>query len=179
MASVDTFYRAKRAAALVNPTVETTFKQALDDTTKAIFTILPASGKLGLTSGPAQPTKVRISGEIVAGAAGNITLALRSGLTVAGTLLASSGAIAMGGAGNFNFNLELDELVWDAQSDTVRGIMKGHVAGVAVARAINSNPLTGFDPEGSTDIQICATALFSVSNAANSARVAEMVSETA
>lgn len=174
MAKVDTFYRAKRSAALANPIVETTFKQALDDTTKAIFTLLPASGKLS-----GQGADVIVRGEIVAGAAGNITIALHVGTTVAGTLLATSGAIAMAGAGNYNFELKAEELVWDSNSDTLRGKMTGHVAGVAVAVAINSNAITGFDPDGSTDIQVCATALFSVSNAANSVRVTELLSATA
>ena len=174
MSKVDTFYRAKRSAALANPIVETTFKQALDDTTKAIFTLLPASGKLA-----GQGAKVIVRGEIVAGAAGNLTINLRIGTTVAGTLLATSGAIAIAGAGNYNFDLVVEELVWDAVSQTLRGLMKGHVAGVAVALAINSNPITGFDPNGSTDIQVCASALFSVSNAAHSVRVSELTSATA
>lgn len=177
MASVDTFYRAKRAAALANPTVETLFKQALDDTTKPIQTILPASGKLGMTGGASQGIRIACRGEIVAGAAGNVTIALRAGTTLSGILLASTGAVALGGAGNFNFELVF-EGVWDANSDTLRGRMFGHVGGTAVAEAINSTAVTGFDPEGSTDIPVVASALFSVSNAANSARVAELVSET-
>lgn len=171
MASVDTFYRAKRALATGNVVAETTVKSA-DDATKPIWTLLPASGKLA-----GQGCRIALRGEVIAGASLNVTLGLRVGLTVAGTLLATTGAVGTGGAGNFNFEL-IFEGVWDANSSSIRGRMFGHVGGVAVAEVINSNAIAGVDPNGSTDVQVCATALFGTSNAANDVRVRELVSET-
>lgn len=171
MPSVDTFYRAKRAAASGNVTAETTIKTA-DNVANPALTYIPASGKL-----LGQGIRLACRGEIVAGASTNITIALRVGTTVAGTLLATTGAVATGGAGNFNFEL-IFEGVWDAQSDSLRGRMYGHVAGSAVAEVINSTLITGYDPELSVDMPVCATAIFSVSNAANDVRLKELVSET-
>lgn len=171
MPSVDTFYRAKRAAASGNVTAETTIKTA-DNVANPALTYLPASGKLS-----GQGVRVVVRGEIVAGASGNVTIALRVGNTVAGTLLATTGAIASGGAGNFNFELVF-EGVWDSQSDSLRGRMFGHSMATAVAEAINSTVITGYDPDLAVDMPVVATALFSVSNAANDVRVKELVTET-
>jgi hypothetical protein len=170
MASVDTFYRAKRALATGNVVAETTVKTA-DDPTKPAVTYLPASGKLA-----GQGVRVACRGEIIAGAAGNVTISLRQGTTVAGTLLAT-GVGNPGGAGNFNFELVF-EGVWDANSSSIRGRMYGHIAGTAIAEVINSTAITGVDPVAGADLPICATALFAVSNAANDVRVRELVSET-
>jgi hypothetical protein len=171
MPSVDTFYRAKRALATGNVVAETTVKSA-DDATKPIFTLLPASGKLA-----GQGVRIASRGEIIAGASLNVTISYRIGLTVAGTLLATTGAVGTGGAGNFNYELVF-EGVWDANSSSIRGRMFGHVAGTAVAEVINSTVISGVDPNGSTDVQVCVTALFGTSNAANDVRVKELVSET-
>lgn len=172
MPSVDTFYRAKRAAALVNPTAETVFKQAQDDTTKVVQTYLPASGKL-----MGQGVAVIVRGEIVSGVSGNVTISLRVGNSTAGTLLATTGAVASGGVGNFNYELVF-EGVWDKTSDSLRGRMFGHIMGAAVAEVVNSTVITGYDPELAVDMPVCATALFSVSNAANSANITELITAT-
>lgn len=172
MAKVDTFYRAKRAATLVNPVAETTVKQA-DNSALATLTYLLASGKLS-----GQGCTLQVRGEIVSGAAQNVTITLRAGTTVAGALIATSGAVALAGAGNFNFELNF-EGVWDSQSDTLRGRMFGHVGAVAVAEVVNSGAISGFDPDGAVDMPVCTCGLFSVSNAANEIRVKELLSGTA
>lgn len=170
MAEVNVFYRAKRAIDLANPLVETMFTraetQALGQPT---WTIIPASGKV-----TNQGVYVAVRGVIVAGAAGNITLALRVGTTVAGTLLASTGAVALGGAGNYQFELTF-EGVWDDTSQTLRGEMKGYIGGNIVNRAINSGLISGFDPNGSVDMNVICTALFGTSNAGNIAKLKELV----
>jgi hypothetical protein len=170
MAEVNVFYRAKRAADLANPVVETMFTRA--DTVAAgqsVFTVLPASGKLAN-----QGVYVAARGVVVAGAAGNITLALRIGTTVAGVLLVSTGAVALAGAGSFQYELVF-EGVWDDTSQTLRGEMKGYIGPNLVARVINSTLISGFDPNGSVDMQVIATALFGTSNAANIAKLKELV----
>lgn len=170
MSDVNTFYRAKRCVALANPTAETTFKQA--DSGAALVTYLPGSGKL-----TGQGIRIVCRGEIVTGASLNVTVALRLGTTVAGTLLATTGAVGSGGAGNFNFELVFEGII-DAVSDTIRGRMFGHVCNTAVAEVINSTAVTGFDADAATDQAITATALFGTSNAGNSIRVTELTSET-
>lgn len=170
MAEGNTFYRAKRAIDLANPVAETMFTRA--DTValgSPVFTIIPASGKV-------VNQKVRLSmiGDVAAGAALNITLALRVGLTTAGTLLATTPAIALAGAGTFQYELTF-EGVWDSDSQTLRGRMWGFVGPTPVAIVVNSTLITGFDPNGAVDMTVIATALFGTSNAANIARLKELV----
>jgi hypothetical protein len=170
LAEANVFYRAKRAADLANPVVETMFTRA--DTPAAgqpVFTVLPASGKV-----EGKGVYVAARGVIVAGAGENITLALRIGSTVAGTLLASSGAVATGGAGNFQYEL-IFEGIWDSTSQALRGRMSGFIGGTAVALTINSGLISGFDPNGSVDMQVILTALFGTSNAGNIAQLRELV----
>lgn len=171
MPSVDVFYRAKRALPLGNAVAETTFKTA-DDSTKTAVVYLLGSGKLD-----GQGVRIVVRGKLIAGAAGNVTINLRQGTTIAGTLIATSGAVAIAGAGNYNFEL-VTELVWDGTSLRARGRMFGHVGDTVVAEVINSTALTGLDPTGSTDYPVCATGLFSVSNANNDLRITELVAET-
>jgi hypothetical protein len=171
MPSVDVFYRAKRALFSGNVVAETTFKTA-DDPTKPAVVYMLASGKLD-----GQGLRIVVRGKVIAGAALNFTIALRQGLTTAGTLIATTGAVAIAGAGNYNFEL-VTELVWDGTSLRARGRMFGHVGDVAVAEVINSTALTALDPTGATDFPVCVTALFGTSNAANDARITEFVAET-
>jgi hypothetical protein len=170
MADVNVFYRAKRAIDLANPVVETMFTRA-DPTAlgQPVFTIIPASGKTAN-----QKFKVTVVGDVTSGAALNITLALRVGVSTAGVLLATTGAIALAAAGTFQYELTF-EGVWDSDSQTLRGRMSGFVGATLVAAAINSTLITGFDPNGQVDMQVIATALFGTSNAANVARLKELV----
>jgi hypothetical protein len=171
MGRVDTAYRAKRAAALGNVVAEATFKTA-DDQTKPCVTYLKGSGAYD-----GQGVRVEARGQVIAGTAGNFTAALRQGTTVAGTLLASTGAVAIGGAGNFNWEL-IFEGVWDAVSKRLRGRMFGHVADTLVSEVINSNPVTGVDASLDNLPFVC-TALFGTSNVGNDARLTELLSGTA
>lgn len=174
MARVDVFYRAKRALDLANPLVESMFTRADQSALgQPVFTVIPASGKV-----VNQKISVQAVGQIAAGAAGNITIALRIGTTVAGILLATSGAVALGAAGNFQYELTFDG-VWDSGSQTLRGDMRGFIGPTLIARAINSTLITGFDPNGSVDMQVIATALFGTSNAGNIARLSELLTGTA
>jgi hypothetical protein len=172
MANVDTFYRAKRAANMGNVVAETVATRAdAVATGQPVWTVLPASGKLA-----GQGFQVIARGGVTTGTAGNVTLALRVGTTVAGTLLASTGAINPG-AGNFQFEL-IVSLVWDATAQTMRGRMEGFIGGTAIALAINSGAISGFDPNGSVDAFVVFTGLFGTSNAGNDIRLTELLSAT-
>lgn len=171
MPTVDTHYRAKRAATLANPTAETTFKQALDDTTKPVLTYIAASGKLS-----GQGVQVTMRGYVVVGTSGNVSLFLRAGTTTAGILLATG--VGNPGVGNWNFELNF-EGVFDPLSDSVRGRMFGHIGGVVIAEVINSTSITGYDPDGAVDVPITASALFAATNAGNAITLTELVTGTA
>jgi hypothetical protein len=173
MAKVDTFYRAKRAANMGNVVAETVATRADTVATgQPVWTVIPASGKL-----TGQGFDVIARGSVINGAAGTVTLALRVGTTVAGILLASSGAISPG-AGTFPFELKVTELVWDAASQTMRGRMEGFIGGIAIALTINSGAIAGFDPNGSVDAFVVFTAVFGTSNAANDVRLSELLTAT-
>lgn len=170
MAEVNVFYRAKRANPLGNAVAEAMALRA--DTTavgQPVWTVIPASGKL-IGAG----VYVAARGRVIVGAAGNVTLNLRVGTTLAGQLLASTGAVAFAAPGNFNFELVF-EGDWDATSQQLMGKMYGHIGRNLLANQINSNAIVGFDPNGSIDMQVIFSGLFSVSNAANDIRLDELV----
>lgn len=170
MAEVNVFYRAKRAIDLVNPVAETIFTRA-DAVALGVpvFTVIPASGKVDSAA-----VYVAARGQLAVGVAGNITLALRVGQTVAGALLASSGAVAIAAPGNYQYEMVF-EGVWDGGSQQMRGKMYGFIGPTLIALATNSSLISGFDPNGSVDMNVICTALFGTSNAANIARLKELV----
>lgn len=173
MAEVNVFYRAKRSIHLGNVVAETAFTRA--DTTalgQPAPVYLPDSGK---TDG--QGLTVLARGNIIVGTNGNLTINIRAGgTTVAATLLASSGAQALT-VGNYNFELRFEGL-WDSNSQTLRGRVSGWIGGNLVNHAIQSNPITGFNPAGASNnnMPLIATALFSASNAGNDVWLTEFVS---
>jgi hypothetical protein len=175
VAEVNVFYRAKRAAHLGNAIAEAMFTRA--DTValgQPVITYLPDSGKVD-----GQGVIIVARGNIIAGAAGNVTVNLRVGNTVAGTLLASTGAIALAAPGNYNFEL-IFRGMWDSNSQTLRGRVEGYVGATAVAMVAGPNPITGYNPAGTTNnnMPIIASALFGTSNAGNDIWLTELVSGT-
>ena len=172
MAEVNVFYRAKRSIHLGNVVAETAFTRA--DTValgQPVPVYFPDSGK---TDGQGLTCIAR--GNVIVGASGNLTINIRAGgTTVAATLLASSGAIALT-TGNYNFELRFEGL-WDSNSQTLRGRVSGWIGPTLVAHAIQSNPITGYNPAGTTNnnMPLIATALFSVSNAGNDVWLTEFI----
>ena len=85
-----------------------------------------------------RPFRVRLNGQINSAQSENITLKIYhctqakflAGVTAtsAGTLIATTGAIATGGALKFNFYLEAI-LQWDSASKVLNGTFTGHTAG--------------------------------------------------
>lgn len=174
MAEVNVFYRAKRAAHLGNAVAETVFTRA--DAVAAgqvVNTYLPDSGKVD-----GQGISIIVRGNIIVGTNGNVTINIRQGSSVAGVLLASSGAVALT-VGNYNFELRF-EGDWDSNSQTLRGRVSGFVGGNLLAHAIQSNPITGYNPAGTTNnsMPLCCSALFSASSAGNDIWITEFVSAT-
>lgn len=171
MAEVNTFYRAKRAVHLGNAVAEAIFTRA--DTPAAgqpVQVFLPDSGKID-----GQGVTVIVRGSIIVGTNGNLTINLRVGNSVAGTLLAGSGAQALT-TGNYQFELVFTG-VWDSNSQQLRGRMSGFIGPNAIALAINSGAISGYNPAGTTNnsMPIVASALFSASNANNDVWITEFL----
>ncbi len=106
---------------------------------------------------------LRAGGRVTGGTTTNFTGKVYLGATIAGTLVFSSGAIAVNSASG-NWFLEV-AFVIDATSDKIQGIGYGNVNATAVAQANVS--VTSADPE--TVLQFCASGQFSASHASSAA----------
>lgn len=174
MAEVNVFYRAKRALHLGNVVAEAVFTRA--DTPALgtpVLVYLPDSGKVD-----GQGISIIVRGNVIVGVNGNLTINLRVGTSVAGVLLATSGAAALT-VGNYNFELRF-EGEWDSNSQQMRGRVSGWIGGNLLAHAINSGAISGYNPAGTTNnsMPIVASALFSASNAGNDVWINEFVAAT-
>jgi len=105
---------------------------------------------------------VKAGGRVTGGTTTNFTAKIYAGAAITGTLLASSGAIAVNSTSG-TWQIEIIASL-DAVLKEFGGVMYGHVNNTAVAQAALSNAAT-LDP--GVEINFCASGQFSASHAGN------------
>jgi hypothetical protein len=115
------------------------------------------------------PFEITVSGYVVIGAAGNLTLNLYAGnsaVVANNTLLKSSGALAAAAAGSFPYWIKA-KAIFDSVSGKLGGTAQFFLGGNLVAESAFSTVITGVNDKNNPVFSFSTSATFSVANATN------------
>jgi hypothetical protein len=115
------------------------------------------------------PFEITVSGYVVIGAAGNLTLNLYAGnsaVVANNTLLKSSGALAAAAAGSFPYWIKA-KAIFDSVSGKLGGTAQFFFGGNLVAESAFSTVITGVNDKNNPVFSFSTSAIFSVANATN------------
>jgi hypothetical protein len=121
------------------------------------------------------------SGYVTAGVAGNLTLKLYAStasaatpvisLATAGSVIGTSGAVAIASAASSPFLISIDKAIYDSVSGKLAGVVEMIVNGTLIARSAFVAALTGVNNSNNPVLTLSLSAQFSVANAANAVHV--------
>jgi len=121
------------------------------------------------------------SGYLTVGAAMNATLKLYASavpqatpvvsLATAGSVIGTSGAVAIAGAGSSPFLISIEKAIYDSVSGKLAGVVEMIVNGTLIARAAFAAALTGVNNANNPVLTLSLSVQFSVANALNAIHV--------